>query len=143
MKMQITSVWKPAITILLFSCSHAKYRSSIYPGNLGDNGNIAGMAILNEKDFIFVATFKPDSAFSDSLTADEIVDRYNTMNVIAGTHTIGDSIVNCTTRFHKDPNQAGKSWRWRYALNGDDIHWEVIDDDGAVTGEGNAKRVKN
>jgi hypothetical protein len=106
-------------------------------------GNIAGMAILNEKDFMFIATFKPDSAFSDSLTADEIVDRYNTMNVIAGTHTIGDSIVTCTNRFHKDPNEAGKSWRWRYAVNGDDIHWEVIDDNGDVTGEGNAKRVRN
>lgn len=133
--------------VFLFSCNPTtmKNEKEVPPiiGTWEYTGNVRGLAIVTENNFIFFATFKPDSLFSDSLNAEEILDRYNTMNVLVGTNIIEDSLVTCTNKYSKDPNFVGATWKYTYSVSGDSLHWKVIDDNGKVTNEGDSKRVKN
>ena len=104
-------------------------------------GDVHGMAIWTENNFIFFASFKPDSLFKDSLNSEGMLDRYKTMAVLAGTYTIQDSIVTCTNKYAKNPQSVGDTWRWQYSVSGDELHWKVMDDNGKVTGEGDSRRV--
>ena len=134
------------ISILLLSCdrtTHETKNVSPVVGTWEYTGNVAGMAVFNENDFIIFASFKPDSLFSDSLVSSEIVDRYNSMVTIAGTHVIQDSIVTCTTKYHNQPNRKGEIWRWQFAVNGDDLVWKVLSKDGKVRSTGTGKRFQN
>lgn len=106
-------------------------------------GNREGMAILNEKEFIFIASSKPGSPSTDSLTDAAKLDRYNNLIVAGGTHNIQDSVVTCITKYDVNPNMIGVTWKWTYSLKGDDLHWRTIDDNGKVINEGDCKRMKS
>ena len=103
-------------------------------------GNRSGMAIFDDKNFIFFTMSKPDSLFGDSLTLDELRDRYNSINTTAGTYVIRDSLVTCTIKYAKTPNIRGNTFRWTYTLVGDSLHFKILDENGKVRNEGDCRR---
>lgn len=132
--------------LYLNACNTGTKSEKTIPAVVGTweyTGNLEGMAIVNEKEFIFMASSKPVSPSSDSLTDASKLDRYNDLIVVAGTHNIQDSVVTCTNKYHINPNLVGVTWKWTYSLKGDDLHWKALDDNGKVTDEGDCKRLKS
>src|SRR5262245_24792810 len=120
------SCFAAAIIICLSACtSDTKSEKSVSPivGTWEYLNDLRGRAVLSENDFVFFVLSKPDSAYSDSLTAEEMLDRYKAMIVAAGSHIIKDTLVTCTNKFHSDPNMVGETWRWVYTIKGDELHW--------------------
>jgi len=72
-----------------------------------------------------------------------MLDRYNTIGIVAATYVAEDSLVTCTNKFSKNPNLVGRTWKFTYSINGDNLHWKVLNKNGAVINEGDSKRVKD
>jgi hypothetical protein len=143
----LSIIYFAAVSILfLNACNTGTKSEKATPSVLGTweyTGNLEGMAIVNEKEFIFMASYKPASSFGDSLTDASKLDRFNNLIIAAGTHSIQDSVVTCTNKYHINPNLVGVTWKWTYSLKEDELHWKVLDENGKVTNEGDSKRMKN
>jgi ketosteroid isomerase-like protein len=64
------------------------------------------------------------------------------MTAEAGTYSLaGDTVIN-TVRYHTDTTQVGRTYRWTYrSLGGDTVGYQVMNEQGEVTGGGRSIRV--
>lgn len=135
------------VSVLLFSCNPTGMKEEkTVPQIVGTweyTGDLSGLAIVTEHDFIFFNTLKSDSVPGASLDDKAMLARYKAMSVVAGTNVINDTLVTCTNKYNKNPDGVGVVWRYTYSVNGDNLHWKILDDNGKVTSEGDCKRVKS
>ena len=146
MKKLIIFCVEVALLFFLSACNTSTTSEKSIPTIVGTweyTGDMEGMAILTEKEFIFIGSSKAGSPSSDSLTDAAKLERFNNLIVAGGTHNIQDSLVTCLTKYNINPNYIGQTWKWTYSLTGDDLHWKTIDDTGKVINEGDCKRMKS
>jgi hypothetical protein len=130
------------LSFIFVSCNNPKSDVTIMEGTWENYGKLSGMSIYSGKYFIFNAYWKPDGEFKPPLDSAAIIDRFYSMGAISGTFEVQDTIITFTNLYHKDPSEVGRVWRCTIKKKNDnDFHFNIIDKDGKVLGDGDAKRM--